>query len=206
MPRQKKRTGDFLGCSLLQPLWDRHWGGPGRWCFRPPALGGWRGDWLVWGPQQTWWMPCRPLQAWFFVGRERLRRKNTFPVCWHRGAHFVVPPLAAMAHSSMYVCVCVRACVRVGGCDCECECGVALCCALTRPPGNQKTLRGGSMLCKSHTQTQTHTHTQTHKQKHKHRYKHSLTHTHTHIHTIDARRTGVTNKALHWLLTNLVRP
>ena len=68
VPRQKKRAGDgVLGCSLLQPLWDRHWGGPGRWCFRPPALGGWRGDRLVWGPQQTWWMPCRPLQAWFCV-------------------------------------------------------------------------------------------------------------------------------------------
>ena len=74
VPRQKKRAGDgVLGCSLLQPLWDRYWGGPGRWCFRPPALGGWRGDWLVWGPQQTWWMPCRTLQAWFFVGLERLR-------------------------------------------------------------------------------------------------------------------------------------
>ena len=81
VPRQKKRAGDALGCSLLQPLWDRHWGGPGRWCFRPPALGGWRGDWLVWGPQQTWWMPCRPLQAWFFVGLEQLRRKDTLPVC-----------------------------------------------------------------------------------------------------------------------------
>ena len=38
VPRQKKRAGDVLGCRLLQPLWDRHWGGPGRWCFRPPAL------------------------------------------------------------------------------------------------------------------------------------------------------------------------
>ena len=28
VPRQKKRAGDVLGCSLLQPLWDRHWGGP----------------------------------------------------------------------------------------------------------------------------------------------------------------------------------
>jgi hypothetical protein len=102
VPRQKKRAGDVLGCSLLQPLWDRHWGGPGRWCFRPPALVGWRGDWLVWGPQQTWWMPCRPLQAWFFVGLERLCRKYTLPVCWHWGAHFVVPPLAAMAHSSLF--------------------------------------------------------------------------------------------------------
>jgi hypothetical protein len=55
VPRQKKRAGyGVLGCSLLQPLWDRHWGGPGRWCFWPPAFGGWRGDWLVWGPQQTW--------------------------------------------------------------------------------------------------------------------------------------------------------
>ena len=48
MSRQKKRAGDVLGHGLLQSLWDRHWGGL-RWRgFRPPALGGWRGDGLVW--------------------------------------------------------------------------------------------------------------------------------------------------------------
>ena len=31
-------------------------------------------------------------------------------------------------------------------------------------------------------------------------------HMETHTHTIEARRTGVTNRALHWSLTNLVRP
>ena len=22
----------------------------------------------MWGPQQNWWVPCGPVQAWFFVG------------------------------------------------------------------------------------------------------------------------------------------
>ena len=49
MPCQKKRAGDVLGYGFLEPLWDRHWGRPRRWCFRPPALGGggvagWCGD------------------------------------------------------------------------------------------------------------------------------------------------------------------
>ena len=35
---------------------------------------------------------------------------------------------------------------------------------------------------------------------------HKHTHTHNHTHTNEARRTGVTNRALHWLPTNLVRP
>ena len=69
MSRQKKRAGDVLGHGLLQSLWDRYWGGLRRRCFRPPALGGWRGDGLVWGPQQTWWVRCGPVQAWFFVGQ-----------------------------------------------------------------------------------------------------------------------------------------
>ena len=56
----------------------------------------------MWGPQQTWWVPCGPLQAWFFVGPGRLRGEGTFPVRWHRGAHFVVSPLAAVAHLSLF--------------------------------------------------------------------------------------------------------
>ena len=101
-PRQKKRAGDVLCYGLLQALWDRHWGGPWWWCFRPPALGGWRGDGLVWGPRQTWWVPCGPLQAWFCGGLGRLCGKSTLPVRWHWGAHFVVSPLAAVAHPPLF--------------------------------------------------------------------------------------------------------
>ena len=55
VPRQKKRAGHgVLGCSLLQTLWDRHGGDEGGGVFGLLRFGGWWGDWLVWGSQQTW--------------------------------------------------------------------------------------------------------------------------------------------------------
>ena len=44
VPRQKKRAGyGVLGCSLLQPLWDRHWGGTGAVVFLASCVWGLEG-------------------------------------------------------------------------------------------------------------------------------------------------------------------
>ena len=98
MPRHEKRAGDILGHGLLQPPWNWGWWGRRGGCFRPPALGGWRGGGLVWGPQQTRRDTCRPLQAWSFVGQLCMCSKWALPARRHWGAHFMVSPLR--------VCVC----------------------------------------------------------------------------------------------------
>ena len=136
VPRQKKRAGDgVLGCSLLQPLWDRHWGGPRRCCFSPPALGRWRGDWLVWGPQQTWWMPCEPLQACFLwgwsdcVGRTRFR-------CVRIGVHTLWCPLWQQWRTPL----CLRVYLGQGGKLCSghsCSWGLRATCSFAWWPSLQ---------------------------------------------------------------------
>ena len=119
MPRHEKRAGDILGHGLLQPPWNWGWWGRRGGCFRPPAFGGWRGGGLVWGPQQTRRDTCRPLQAWSFVGQLCMCSKWALPARRHWGAHFMVSPLTAVAHSPLLECasrarwqaVCVCVCV-----------------------------------------------------------------------------------------------
>ena len=79
-------------------------GTEGGGCSRPPAFGGWRGGGLVWGPQQTRRDTCRPLRAWSFVGQLRLCSKWALPAHRHWGAHFMVSPLTAVAHSPLLEC------------------------------------------------------------------------------------------------------
>ena len=111
MSRQKKRLGDVLGHGLLQSLWDRYWGGLRRRCFRPPALGGWRGDGgcrvglcrhgFLWGRGDS-------------AGRARFR-------CAGTGVHTLWCPL----------CVCVCVCWR------RCSCiYIVVCVCMSSPLGN----------------------------------------------------------------------
>ena len=79
-------------------------GDGGGGCFRPPAFGGWRGGGLVWGPQQTRRDTCRPLQAWSFVGQLCMCSKWALPARRQWGAHFMVSPLTAVAHSPLLEC------------------------------------------------------------------------------------------------------
>ena len=64
----------------------------------------------MWGPQQTRRDTCRPLQAWSFVGQLCMCSKWALPARRHWGAHFMVSPLTAVAHSRL-LCVCVCVCV-----------------------------------------------------------------------------------------------
>ena len=57
----------------------------------------------MWGPQQTRGDMCRPLRAWSFVGQLRLC-KWALPAHGPRGAHFMVSPLTAVAHSPLLEC------------------------------------------------------------------------------------------------------
>ena len=57
----------------------------------------------MWGPQQTRRDTCRPLRAWSFVGQLRLC-KWALPAHRHWGAHFMVSPLTAVAHSPLLEC------------------------------------------------------------------------------------------------------
>ena len=104
VPRHEKRAGDILGHGLLQPPWNWGWWGRRGGCFRPLAFGGWRGGGLVWGPQHTRRDTCRPLQAWSFVGQLCMCSKWALPARRHWGAHFMVSPLTAVAHSPLLEC------------------------------------------------------------------------------------------------------
>ena len=58
----------------------------------------------MWGPQQTRRDTCRPLQAWSFVGQLCMCSKWALPARRHWGAHFMVSPLTAVAHSPLLEC------------------------------------------------------------------------------------------------------
>ena len=58
----------------------------------------------MWGAQQTRRDTCRPLQAWSFVGQLCMCSKWALPARRHWGAHFMVSPLTAVAHSPLLEC------------------------------------------------------------------------------------------------------
>ena len=92
VPRRKKRAGyGVLGCSLLQPLWDRHWGGPGRWCFWPPV--------------------CVCVCVFVCVCRPNLSKHAQTA----RSNNYVLPLCDRTMSSACEFCVCVCVCECTGG-------------------------------------------------------------------------------------------